>query len=121
MDIERTNDNPGDQPQWLGSLVRRGDELAAATSEPVFDAEAEAQWLGSVARREAEIDAAAAGWTGSAVRATLFSAPTPGAEAAPVEAPAPVPVPVMAPNVQALPARERIVMGALGMTLRVAA
>ena len=116
MEIEQSTDNQGDRPQWLGSLVRRGEEVAQAATAPVFDAESEAQWLGSVARREAEVDAAA-GWTGSSIRATLFSAPAPEPEAVPVEAPAPVPAAV----VQALPARERIVMGALGMTLRVAA
>ena len=57
--------------------------------------------------------AVGAEWKGSPVRAVLFSAsPAP----APVE-----PVPVAPVNLHELPARGRVVMGALGMTLRVAA
>src|SRR4051794_39099965 len=120
MELEQTAETESSSPQWLGSLVRRGEQAAAQGSEPVFDDEAGTQWLGSVARREdAQPDPAPTtgeGWTGSSERSALFMAPRP--------APAPLAVPgidVAPTNVHELPGRERIVMGALGMTLRVAA
>jgi hypothetical protein len=118
MEDERTTQIQGENPQWLGSLVRRGEQVAAQGPEPVFE-EAATQWLGSVARRDDATEAAVAGaaWTGSSERSALFATRKP--EAAPL--PAPVPEPVAPANLHELPGRERIVMGALGMTLRVAA
>jgi hypothetical protein len=127
MEIDQMTQEQGDRPQWLGSLVRRGDQLEAATAgEPVID-ESDPRWLGSVARRVGEgtlpapieapqrADGEGADWNGSPGRAVVFAAsPLP-------VAPAPVEEPVAAAKVHELPARDRIVMGALGMTLRVAA
>ena len=120
--------NEGDRPQWLGSLVRRGKQVAAPTEEPVF-AEGEAgPWLGSVARRQggvvaapdpvpapvvadAETDApapSAGEWNGSAVRSAVFAVPDRRSEPEHAQQ-----------TVRELP--QDVVMGALGMTLRVAA
>jgi hypothetical protein len=114
----------GDRPQWLGSLVRQGTQTVAQGEGPVFAEGESAQWLGSVARRESEgIEVAtfepetpaaapvdATTWTGSPVRTAVFSAPE--REIEPEVRPSPV---------RELPQRGRTVMGALGMTLRVAA
>jgi hypothetical protein len=101
MDIEQTTETQGDRPAWLGSVARRLEQTgaqapSAAEAAPASDSTA---------------------WTGSSERSALFTKP--------VSAPEPIPVPVavaVAPaNLHALPPTERIVMGALGMTLRVAA
>src|SRR5436190_4063896 len=92
MEAEHTT-GEGDRPQWLGSLVRRGDEAATHADETPFDAGA-AQWLGSVARRnDGSGDQAGsdlgAGWTGSPVRSAVFLASQTEASPSPVRAPAP--------------------------------
>jgi hypothetical protein len=118
MDIEHSTEEQGDRPQWLGSLVRRGDVAEPTAAELHFEGEGETRWLGSVARRESEGNPPedASSWGGSQERAVLFSAP-----AAPTVAPEPAAPPAAPATVHDLAARERIVMGALGMTLRVAA
>src|SRR3954469_11323514 len=102
-------------PQWLGSLARKGEQPEVAPGASDFTAPG-TQWLGSVARRG---DAPAApdvpptvGWTGSSIRSAVFAAPTPAPDAPATDAPA---------NVHALTGEENVVVGALGMPLRVAA
>jgi hypothetical protein len=114
MDIEQITEEQGDRPQWLGSLVRRGEGAAPTAPEPAF--EDETRWLGSVARRQSEGTApeSTVSWSGSQERAVVFGAPVDPAVA-------PEPAPVAPTNVRELPSSGRIVMGALGMTLRVAA
>jgi hypothetical protein len=114
MAIDETIPTEGQGPQWLGSLVRRGEKPATAASEPVFDDEGATQWLGSVARRNAETPEDASAWTGSAGRAAIFNSPPP-------QPPSDEIVTAADATVHELGGRERIVMGALGMTLRVAA
>ncbi|MDX6516189.1 MAG: hypothetical protein QOH73_1855 [Gaiellaceae bacterium] len=99
MEIEQSTDNQGDRPQWLGSVARRNDELAG---QPPVAPGAEDEGVAEVAA-----------WKGSAERSALFAKPLP--------APEPVPVAVAPVNLHDLPGSERIIMGALGMTLRVAA
>lgn len=99
MEIEQNTDNQGDRPQWMGSVARRNNQLEAQPSvAPVTEDEGVEQ---------------AAAWKGSAERSALFAKPLPEPE--------PVPVAVAPLSFHEQPASERIVMGALGMTLRVAA
>jgi hypothetical protein len=116
-----------DRPQWLGSLVRRGERLAH-DSTPAFEEEAGVRWLGSVARRNAEHDVAAqprpasapapdealTEWRGSSIRSAVFS--TPPRIVSPAD-----PLPASAPALHELNGHGRMVMGELGMALRVAA
>ena len=71
MDIEQITEEQGDRPQWLGSLVRRGDTAAATEAEPRFEDDGETRWLGSVARREPDTSTPVetAAWNGSPGRA----------------------------------------------------
>jgi hypothetical protein len=113
MAIDESIQTAGDRPQWLGSLVRRGEQVAAQQAEPPFAEGEDARWLGSVARRENDAASEAqSGWTGSPVRSAVFSAPE-----RQLEPPPAVPAET---NVHELSAPERVVMGALGMTLRAA-
>ncbi|MDX6486698.1 MAG: hypothetical protein QOF43_1851 [Gaiellaceae bacterium] len=93
MEIEQTPDTTGDRPQWLGSVARRPDDELTAVA-PESDPEASAPW------------------TGSPGRAAIFQMPS----IVTMPAPAPLPQPVLAAIAQG-----RVVMGELGMTLRVAA
>jgi hypothetical protein len=125
MDTDQTTGSQGDRPQWLGSLVRRGEQPTQASAAPAFDDEAGARWLGSVARRNADQGVApepqpssasaeaAAAWRGSSIRSAVFSAPRMLAAADPL--------PSSAPALHELNGHGRMVMGELGMALRVAA
>jgi hypothetical protein len=127
MGAHHTTEADGDRPQWLGSLVRRGERQAQQVGAPAFDERAETRWLGSVARRTAAgspvaaappereqtaSEQAAAAWRGSSIRSAVFSAPRVERSAAPVAS---------APALHELNGHGRMVMGELGMALRVAA
>jgi hypothetical protein len=123
MDTDQTTGSQGDRPQWLGSLVRRGEQQAQA-SAPAFDDEAGTRWLGSVARRNADhgvtsepqpssASTQAAAWRGSSIRSAVFSVPRLVSDADPL--------PASAPALHELNGHGRMVMGELGMALRVAA
>jgi hypothetical protein len=129
MESDLSTGLAGDRPQWLGSLVRRGEQQAAQAGAATFDEERGGRWLGSVARRNAEhgvapaptaerdeptaLEQAAAAWRGSSVRSAVFSAPR--------MVSTPDPLPASAPALHELNGHGRMVMGELGMALRVAA